>query len=241
MSDCVLRERRKAVEIVTVNRPAKRNALNLETVETLHRVLDDLYRDRGLRAVVLTGAGDHFMAGADIEQLRDRRSPDALDSINGGLFRRVEDLPVPVIAAVKGYALGGGCELAIACDLRVAGQSAKMGQPEVGLGILPGAGATHRLPRLIGLGKAKELIFTGRMVEAEEALQMGLVNRVVDDSSVLEEARSPWPRPSPSRGALRCGWPSSPSTPSVMVWNRDKSWKAWPRLSFLRARTKFNG
>ena len=102
MSDYVLRERRKAVEIVTVNRPAKRNALNLETVETLHRVLDDLYRDRDLRAVVLTGAGDHFMAGADIEQLRDRRSPDALDSINGGLFRRVEDLPVPVIAAVKG-------------------------------------------------------------------------------------------------------------------------------------------
>jgi enoyl-CoA hydratase len=101
----------------------------------------------------------------------------------------VEELPVPVIAAIRGFALGGGCELAIACDLRVAGKSARLGQPEVGLGIIPGAGATHRLPRLVGLGRAKDLIFTGRILEAEEALGMGLVTRVVEDEKVMETAR----------------------------------------------------
>jgi enoyl-CoA hydratase len=188
VNSVLLQERRDAVLILTLNRPEKRNALNLELIEALHRVLDDLIRDRDLRAVVITGAGDHFAGGADIAELRERRSPEALESINGTLFRRVEELPVPVIAAIRGFALGGGCELAIACDLRVAGRSARLGQPEVGLGILPGAGGTHRLPRLVGLGRAKELIFTGRWVEADEALAMGLVNRVVDDEAVLTEA-----------------------------------------------------
>jgi enoyl-CoA hydratase len=188
MSNVLIRERRDDIEIVTIDRPEKRNALNLQIVEALHRALDELHGDRDLRAVVITGAGDHFVAGADIAQLRERRSPEALESINGTLFRKVEDLPVPVIAAIKGYAVGGGCELAMACHLRVAGKSARLGQPEVGLGIIPGAGGTHRLPRLVGLGRAKELIYTGRLLDAEEAMTMGLVNRVVEDDVVLEEA-----------------------------------------------------
>jgi enoyl-CoA hydratase len=189
MSDVVRIEVSGGIAVVTLNRPDKRNALNLEMVRALHDALGSLEGDAGLRAVIVTGAGDHFAAGADIAELRERRAGDALASINGALFNRVEDLAVPVIAAVRGFALGGGCELAVACDLRVAGASARLGQPEVGLGILPGAGATHRLPRLVGLGRAKELILTGRLVTADEALAMGLVNRVVDDAQVLDRAR----------------------------------------------------
>jgi enoyl-CoA hydratase len=188
MTQILTRERRQNIEIVTLNRPEKRNALNLELVNALHAALDELYRDRALEAVVVAGAGDHFLAGADIAELRERGAEDALESINGSLFARVEELPVPVIAALKGYTVGGGCELALACDLRVAGRSTRLGQPEVGLGIIPGAGGTHRLPRLVGLGRAKELIFTGRLVDAEEALAMGLVNRVVEDTDVLPAA-----------------------------------------------------
>lgn len=188
MTKLLLRERRDEIEIITLNRAEKRNALSLELVRALHAALDELWLDRALRAVVLQGAGDHFMAGADIAQLRERGRDEALDSINGSLFMRVEELPVPVIAAVKGYTVGGGCELALAADLRVAGRSARLGQPEVGLGIIPGAGGTHRLPRVVGLGRAKELILTGRIVDAQEALAMGLVNRVVDDARVLDEA-----------------------------------------------------
>lgn len=188
MADVLLRERTDGVETLTINRPEKKNALDLEVIEALHHAVDGLRRDRDLIAVILTGAGDNFVAGADISQLRERRSPDAMDSINGSLFRRVEELPVPVIAAVKGFALGGGCELALACDIRVAGDSARLGQPEVGLGIIPAAGATHRLPRLVGMGRAKELVFTGRILNADEALAIGLVNRVVSDDEVMEEA-----------------------------------------------------
>lgn len=188
MSKVLLRERSEGIETLTIHRPEKKNALNLEVIEALHAALDALADDDSLAAVVITGSGEQFVAGADIAQLRERRAPEALASINGAVFRRVEELPVPVIAAVRGFALGGGCELAIACDLRVAGRSARMGQPEVGLGILPGAGATHRLPRLVGLGAAKELIFTGRIVGADEALRLGLVNRVVDDDRVMPEA-----------------------------------------------------
>lgn len=186
MSSVLLRERSDAIEVLRLNRPEKRNALNLELVRALHAAFDDLKQDGALRAVILASSGADFMAGADIAQLRERGVDDALASINGALFRKVEDLPVPVIAAVGGYALGGGCELALAADLRVAGHSARLGQPEVALGILPGAGATHRLPRLVGLGLAKELIFTGRIVDAAEALRIGLVNRVVDDARILE-------------------------------------------------------
>ncbi len=188
MTEVLLRERRATTEILTLNRPKKRNALNLDLVQALHRALDELGADRSLAAVVVVGAGEHFMAGADIAQLLERNAADALDSLNGSLFTRIEELAVPVVAAIRGYALGGGCELALACDIRVAGRSARFGQPEVGLGIVPGAGATYRLPRLVGLGRAKELILTGRVIAAEEAEAMGLVNRVVDDARVLDEA-----------------------------------------------------
>lgn len=174
---------------LTFHRPEVRNALNRQMVEEAREAVRSLASHDDLRAVVLTGAGDKaFLGGADIGELRDRTKLDALRRINTGLFREVEQLHVPTIAAIRGFALGGGCELALACDLRVAGRGARLGQPEVALGIVPGAGAMYRLPRLIGVGRAKELIYTGRLVDADEALAMGLVNRVVDDDRVLVTA-----------------------------------------------------
>ncbi|MCB9884027.1 MAG: enoyl-CoA hydratase/isomerase family protein [Planctomycetes bacterium] len=185
----ILQERRGDALLVTLNAPERRNAIDQEMVDGLHRVLDEHWHDESIAALVLTGAGDKaFAAGADIAQLRDRTSRDAGKAINSAIFNRIEEFPAPVIAAVRGYALGGGCELAIACDLRVLGESAKMGQPEVKLGIIPAAGGTYRLPRLIGLGRARELVFTGRMVDAAEALRIGLANAVVPDAEVIERA-----------------------------------------------------
>jgi enoyl-CoA hydratase len=186
----LLRERRDGVEHLVLNRPEKRNALDLTLVNALHAALDDLGRDRSLRVVILRSSSAHFMAGADIAQLLERGATDALDAINGALFQRIENLPVPVIAAVAGYALGGGCELALAADIRVAGTSARFGQPEAALGIIPGAGATYRLPRLVGMGVARELLFTGRQIDAPEALRIGLVNRVVEDRDLLAETEA---------------------------------------------------
>ena len=174
---------------ITLNRPEVRNAINAQMIEELSSIVDELKTDKEVKALILTGAGEKaFAAGADIEQLRDRDLYDALLRINAGLFRRLEDQPLPTIAAIRGHALGGGCELAMACDIRVAGQSAKLGQPEVALGIIPGAGAIQRLPRLVGLGRAKELIFTGRIIDAQEAERIGLVNKVVPDEEVLSSA-----------------------------------------------------
>ncbi len=174
---------------ITLNAEQKRNAIDLAMVESLNAHLDELSSDRDLAALIITGAGDRaFSAGADIAQMRDRGADDAMAAINSGLFKRIEDFAVPVIAAIKGYALGGGCELAIACDLRVAGRSVKMGQPEVKLGIIPAAGGTYRLPRLIGLGRARELIYTGRIIDAEECLRIGLIDRLVADDRVQAEA-----------------------------------------------------
>lgn len=176
---------------LTLNRPEVRNAIGAQMIEDLGRALDAIAADDSVRAVIVSGAGGKaFAAGADIAELKERNRGDALRRINAALFRRLEDQPVPVIAAIQGYALGGGCELAMACDLRIAGQSAKLGQPEVGLGILPGAGAIQRLPRLVGLGRARELIYTGRIIDAVEAERIGLVNRVVPDDQVLNEAKA---------------------------------------------------
>lgn len=189
MTSRVLSERRGDAVLVTLNAPERRNAIDQEMVDGLHAVLDELWHDESVSALVLTGAGEKaFAAGADIAQLRERTSADAMKAINSGIFNRIEEFPAPVIAAVRGYALGGGCELAIACDLRVVGESAKLGQPEVKLGIIPAAGGTYRLPRLVGLGVARELIYTGRMVEAPEALRLGLANRVVPDAEVVDAA-----------------------------------------------------
>lgn len=177
------------VATITLNRPELRNAINLRMTEEVHDALGALSRQDEVKALVLTGAGGKaFAAGADIAELLERTHEDALRSINSALFKRVEDFARPTIAAIQGYALGGGCELALACDLRIAGESARFGQPEVSLGIMPGAGATYRLPRLVGLGRAKELIFTGAIIDAREAERIGLVNRVVADDAVLAEA-----------------------------------------------------
>lgn len=176
---------------ITLNRPERRNAIDREMISELGLALDDIASDDLCRAIILTGAGDRaFASGADIAELKERGVADALLRINASMFRRVEEQFIPTIAAIRGYALGGGCELAMACDIRVAGHSAKLGQPEVGLGIIPGAGAIQRLPRLVGIGRAKELIFTGRIIDATEAERIGLVQHTVPDERVDDKALS---------------------------------------------------
>ncbi len=174
---------------VTLKRPQVKNAINKAMVNELHRAFDELREDADVGAVILTGEGDDFAAGADINELRERKALESLAAINNALFNKIENHPAPVIAAITGYALGGGCELSLACDIRVGGRSAKMGQPEVGLGIIPGAGGTQRLPRIVGLGRAKELILTGWIIDAEECHRIGLLNHLVDDDQVMEQSR----------------------------------------------------
>jgi len=174
---------------IVLDRPEVRNAIDQAMIDDLHAALGTLERDESVNVLVLSGEGGKaFAAGADIAQLRARKSREALLAINARLFQRLEEFPQPTIAAITGFCLGGGCELAMACDVRVAGRSSKLGQPEVALGIIPAAGGTQRLPRLVGLGRAKELIFTGRTIDAEEAWRIGLVNHVVDDHAVLDKA-----------------------------------------------------
>jgi enoyl-CoA hydratase len=183
-------DREDAVALVTVDRPDAMNALDLSTLTDLRDRLRELADDEGARVVVLTGAGDRaFVAGADIKYMsglgvEEAKAWGALGHEAGSLL---ETMPKPTIAAVNGFALGGGCELAMACDIRYASSAAKLGQPEVNLGIIPGWGGTQRLARVCGLGVAKELIFTGRLVDAEEAARIGLVNGVHDP--VLDKAR----------------------------------------------------
>jgi len=175
---------------VIINREDVLNAINLQVVQDLGAALDALAGDDDVRGLIFRGAGDKaFVAGADISELVKRKRGDALKAINAGIFQRVEDFPWPTIAVIKGYALGGGCELALAMDIRLGGASAQMGQPEVNLGIIPGAGAPHRLTRTVGSGMARELIYTGKIIDATEALRIGLLNHVHPDALVLEEAR----------------------------------------------------
>jgi len=178
------------IAIVTIDRPEARNAIDKQTTRELRAALDDLIDRDDALVLILTGGGDKaFVSGADIAELKARKREDALRGINAALFRQLEDFPRPTIAAIRGFALGGGCEIAMACDLRVCGESAKLGQPEAGLGILAAAGGTYRLPRLVGIARAKELLFTGAVIDAKEALAIGLVNRVVPDANVLAEAK----------------------------------------------------
>lgn len=170
--------------VVTLDRPAKRNAIDATLVDALHGVCESLSRQP--RLLLLTGGTEGiFAAGADIGQLRERGRAEALAAINQALFARIRALPMPTVAAVDGPALGGGAELAYACDLRVCTARAYFGQPEVRLGILAGAGATYRLPALVGEARAKEMLFTGRRVDATEALRIGLVNQVVAEPAEL--------------------------------------------------------
>lgn len=193
MDDILNVERDGAVAVLTLNRPAVLNALNADLLSLLEESLDAFDGDTELRGVIITGAGDRaFAAGADIAELA------ALDGAVAGqhkaragqrVTQRIESLPVPVIAAVNGFALGGGCELAMACDIRIAAENAKFGQPEVNLGITPGYGGTQRTTRLAGAGMALYLCLTGETIDAAEALRIGLVQRVVPPGELMSEAR----------------------------------------------------
>jgi enoyl-CoA hydratase len=188
----LLLEITEGIATVTVNRPTALNALTIYTLAELDRVVGEVVGNPDVRAVVLTGAGTKaFVAGADIAEMRDMSPAQARDLafLAHHTYAAVERSPKPFIAAVNGYALGGGCELAMACDIRLAAETAKFGQPEVNLGIIPGFGGTQRLPRLVGKGRALEMILTGEMVDAREALRIGLVNRVVAPGELMDEAR----------------------------------------------------
>ncbi|HEV7498495.1 MAG TPA: enoyl-CoA hydratase-related protein, partial [Vicinamibacteria bacterium] len=177
------------VAVITVDRPDARNALDGDTVEEFHRALAEA-RGAGVGVLIVTGAGDKaFISGADIRAIRARQRDDALSSINSRLMSAVEAHPAVTIAAVNGYALGGGCELALACDLRIAAEGAMFGLPEPALGIIPGAGGTQRLPRIVGLGRAKEMILAGARWDAAKALSVGLVSEVVPAADLLPAAR----------------------------------------------------
>lgn len=174
--------------LVTINRPKVLNALNLETLQELDLVMAELEKNDAVLAIILTGAGEKaFVAGADISFMKSLDPLKAREFARTGqaVFSRIENLAKPVIAAVNGFALGGGCELAIACDIRVAAENAKFGQPEVGLGIMAGFGGSQRLPRLVNPGLAKEILFTGDMYDAQAALKMGLVGHVVPPGGLI--------------------------------------------------------
>jgi enoyl-CoA hydratase len=184
-------ETREGVALLTVNRPQKMNAMNFETMAELERAFSALASDEGVAAVVLTGAGEKaFVAGADIQELARQTATTGHETALRGqsVFRRIETLGKPVIAAINGFALGGGLELALSCHLRVAAENAKLGLPEVTLGAIPGYGGTQRLARLVGRGRASEMILTGDPIDAAEALRIGLVNKVVPRESLLETA-----------------------------------------------------
>lgn len=190
--ETLLVEREGAVAVVTINRPKVLNALNTQTIDELEQVMRDVQRDDAVRAVVLTGAGEKsFVAGADINELA-RLTP-AEGQRHGrrgqAVFDLIEQLGKPVVAAINGFALGGGCELAMACTLRVAAEHARLGQPEINLGIIPGYAGSQRLPRLVGKGRALEILLTGDMVSAGRAYEIGLVNRVVPAGELMGEAR----------------------------------------------------
>lgn len=181
----------ESIATLTIDRPEVRNALDTATVDEFHRALAAIEANPDAAVLVITGGGDQaFVSGADINDIRRRGRDEGLAAINSSLFAHVERFPRPTIAAVNGYALGGGCELALACDIRIAADTAKFGQPELGLGIIPGAGATQRLPRIVGMGWAKHLVLTGEIIDARKALEIGLVTMVVPPAELPAEARN---------------------------------------------------
>jgi enoyl-CoA hydratase len=179
------------VAVLTINRPKALNALNDETLTEIDSAFDSLLSDGQTRVMILTGAEKAFVAGADIGELlkADAEGGKQISIKGNTLFKKIEDADIVSIAAVNGFALGGGCELAMACDIRIASVKAKLGQPEVNLGVIPGYGGTQRLSRLVGKGKAKELILTGDMLTAEDAQKIGLVEKVVDPEALMDEAQ----------------------------------------------------
>ncbi|WP_330640701.1 enoyl-CoA hydratase/isomerase family protein [Anaerovorax odorimutans] len=189
MSD-VLYEKRGHTAIITFNKTADLNALSEDFLQKIGEAVDLVEQDEEVYTLILTGAGKAFIAGADIKEMYEKDADSIMvwSSLGSGLNLRLENLKIPVIAAINGYALGGGLELAMACDIRIASEKAKMGLPEVSLGVICGAGGTQRLPRIVGEAVAKEMIFTGKKVNAEEALSIGLVNRVVPPEKLMDTA-----------------------------------------------------
>ena len=182
-------EQKEKVGIIRLNRPEALNALNKQLLGELEAAVKQLAEDPQIFVLVITGAGKAFVAGADIGEMKDLRGDEGrkFGILGQKVFREIESMEKPVIAAVNGFALGGGCELAMSCDLRIASSKAKLGQPEVGLGITPGFAGTQRLPRLVGIAKAKELIYTGDMIDAWEAEKIGLINKVVEPEQLMTE------------------------------------------------------
>jgi enoyl-CoA hydratase len=190
--DNLLLERDGAVATITINRPKVLNALNTATIDELRRAILELKADAGIRAAILTGAGEKsFVAGADINELAVQTPTSGREHALAGqhVFDLIENMGKPVIAAINGFALGGGCELAMACTLRLAAATARLGQPEISLGLMPGYAGTQRLPRLVGKGRAMEMVLTGAPISADEAYRIGLVNRVVPAADLLAEAK----------------------------------------------------
>lgn len=189
----ILVEREENIALITINRPQVLNALNAPTIRELDAAIDELGADEGVRAIIITGAGERaFVSGADINELR--ALPGAVDAMHLSsrgqrVFSKIENSPKPVIAAINGYALGGGCELALACDIRIASDRARLGVPEINLGLIPGYGGTQRLARLLGRGMAKLLVLTGDHIDAQEALRVGLVEKVVPAAELMAQAK----------------------------------------------------
>ena len=188
----ILYEKGEGIAVITLNRPKSMNALNSVLFRELDDALTKIEGDAEVKVVIITGAEKFFAAGADITEIGGIATPvDAHRFLKDAqaVFNRIEDLEKPVIAAVSGLALGGGCELALACDLRIAAENATFGQPEIKIGVIPGAGGTQRLPRIIGVTRAKELLYTGDFIDAQEAYRIALVNKIVPVASLMEEAR----------------------------------------------------
>ena len=189
MSDVVLLAHEGPVSVMTINRPDKMNALNRAVLEGIHARLDEVAA-QGSKALIITGAGKAFVAGADIAAMQDMTPAQAQEfsELGHSVGTKMESQPFPIIAAINGFALGGGCELALACDFAFASEKAKLGQPEVKLGVIPGFGGTQRLLRRVGVAMARELVYTGKMIRADEALRIGLVNAVVAPDALMEHA-----------------------------------------------------
>jgi enoyl-CoA hydratase len=186
----IIVEKKDGIGFIKINRPKALNALNQDTINEITKAVLDLEKDDKIKVGILTGEGKAFIAGADISAMANMTPPEAkkFAELGHNMINTIEKSRLPFIAAVNGYALGGGCETLMACDIVIAGRNAKIGQPEINLGVNPGFGGTQRLPRLVGRMKAKELLLTGRNIDAEEALNIGLINMVVDDEQLMETA-----------------------------------------------------
>jgi enoyl-CoA hydratase len=184
----VLYSVKEGIARIVINRPEKKNALNIRTRQTLVEIMDEVARDGNIQIVVITGSGEEaFISGADLNEMKDLTALQMLryiDTYGQKLYNKFDQLPIPTIALVKGYCLGGGCELAIACDIRIASPDATFALPELKHGVIPGGGGTQRLGRLVGIGRAKEIILTGRLIDATEAEKIGLINKVVPKDQI---------------------------------------------------------